>query len=183
MYLKCKEIWEIKDSCKVGPLVVISDPRLGRERNKALIRGEYRPKEAVLFRYQLGGAPNDLVETTLPGLYLLSNRVIEVLETARFTGWTSYPVRITGKGGEEISGYRGLSITGRCNPVDWPERLNPSRQPPFWDGSDIFLILNRNMIGVTNRVYAALNALQLSNVNLVRKDQQLLNLFPGLEFP
>jgi hypothetical protein len=183
MYLACNQIWQMKDSCTTGPLIIIDEPRLTNDMDCALIRGEHRPQKPVTYRYQLGGFPTDLLETTLPGRYLLSDRIVDALNAAKFSGWLTYPVKITGKDGEDVRGYHGLSVTGRCNPVDWPEKLNPLKLPPYWDGSDIFLILNRKMIGVTEQVYEMLKGLRPSNMTFVRKDESIKKLRPEIELP
>lgn len=183
--LKCNQIWEITDPYLTGPLIVTSHPQLSNEVNNALIQGKLRPKEPITFRHVLGRTPRDLLATTLPGRYLLSDRIVSAMKDAKFTGWTTYPVKITRKRGEDIHGYHGFSVTGRCNPLDWPKSLNQSRSSPHWDGSDIFLVQERDLIGITERVYSVLKALHPSNMEFVRADHAAIKAFSGrcfLEF-
>src|SRR4030067_3202525 len=59
-----------------------------------LLRAEFRPKERVVFRRAMGGAPADLIGTTHAALFLVSDKVKSALETHAVTGWTTYPIEI-----------------------------------------------------------------------------------------
>ncbi len=83
-------------------------------------------------------------------LNIASERVIEIMESNRLTGWTTYRVRITCKG-KELTGYRGLGISGRGGPNDakaYRGGLVPGTTlqtvsglyPTGWDGSDLFTL-------------------------------------------
>ena len=106
-----------------------------------------------------------------------------VLEDNHLTGWQTFAVRVLTKKGEEISGYHGLSITGRCGKIDYSKsevitkRLVP--EGPLakfykglhvgldkWDGSDFFLPEKYLGTIVTSRVAEILKREKLTNVRL-----------------
>ncbi len=106
-------------------------------------------------------------------LKLLSPRTIEVLRIQAFTGWSTYPVTITGARGEPIDGYKGLQVLGRCGrlssePLRHDIRISPGGrayratiglrfEPESWDGSDFFMPEDETAyVFVTQRVVDAL---------------------------
>jgi hypothetical protein len=116
-------------------------------------RGAGRPLEFV--RAQ-GARAYDLVGTTSPTLVLVSAHFLDVLRAAGFTGWTTFPVKVTLDDGSSLEGYEGLAISGRCGPIDdslselvtlppavpgGPEQRalrGLCFRPETWDGSDLF---------------------------------------------
>lgn len=149
----------------------------------ALYGGEVRPDRPLIFDFKKGASGStayDFVGTTLPPLKLISDRVVEVLRS--FSGWSTYPVEVYGKKGERIPGYHGLSITGRCGPID-DSRSQPRIRPPAspagratrewiglyfdpatWDGSDLFLPRGSGGTFVTEAVKTALERARITNV-------------------
>jgi hypothetical protein len=103
----------------------------------------------------MGGAtPSDAVWTTSAGLPVIGPRLIRLLERGGFTGWDTYPVDLVDKAGDWVPGYGGLSVAGRCDPIDlsrsevvlreFPGGWFPAFRgcffpPQSWDGSDLFL--------------------------------------------
>src|SRR5262245_51319285 len=70
-------------------------------------------------RWAMGSAkPGDVVWTRLVGLVLVSARLVTLFRGADCSGWTVYPVRLTGKKGELFADYFGLVVQGRCGPLD-----------------------------------------------------------------
>jgi hypothetical protein len=121
----------------------------------AFARAEARPDDPVPVEWLMGRpTPSDVVWTTSVYPFVVSRRVIDLLERGRFTGWDSYPVDLVDKHRHPVPGYAGLMITGRCDPVDlsrselvvreYPGGWFPKFRGQFfasesWDGSDLFM--------------------------------------------
>ncbi|HXW08588.1 MAG TPA: hypothetical protein VD833_25380 [Vicinamibacterales bacterium] len=118
-------------------------------------RGERVPSGPVDIGWGMGsGSPSDVVWTLLGLPLIVSSRVVDLLVAAGFTGWDTYAVRLTAKNGQEITGFHGLAITGRCDAPDLARsELTLRRYPGGWfpvlrgcyfteasyDGSDLFM--------------------------------------------
>lgn len=156
----------------------------------ALTRGEVRPSAPVSVTWGMGGQrPADFVWTTSLSPLLMHARVHEMLRNERFTGWTTYPVNLTGKNGTPYPDYVGLAITGRCAAKDlsrsdvvvrqYPGGWYPELQGHYfneasWTGDDLFMespaesgSLTAFMF-VTERVVQAAWKAKLTNVSLTR---------------
>jgi hypothetical protein len=134
----------------------------------------------------LGKTPYDLVGTGFAAFHLISDRVVASLRGEGFTGWRSYPAAVHTKGGEVISGYQGLVVTGKCVPTDPtaarealappPNRRGQStlvRQglyfdPATWDGSDLFVPEGTGWIIVMEPVKEALTRARVTNIGFGR---------------
>lgn len=135
----------------------------------------------VIFKHKYGKKIKDIIETGFPNLYLISERIKNLLEENNFTGWQTYDVKIFDKNNEELKGYYGFSITGRCGKIDYmksvatPKKLD--NDLPLitvykelhigldeWDGSDIFLPKGSFGIKVTKRVKEVLSYNKITNV-------------------
>jgi hypothetical protein len=150
---------------------------------EGLIYGTFRPADPVVYHYADGHVLGDLIGTTMPGRYLISDRVVEVLKAGGFKGWLVYPVRIVvDESNQEIPGYHGLSITGRCGPPD-DSQSSKVREGHFiklrglylddetWDGSDIFLVEGTLYICLTAAVYDAIVSLNPKTLRLIPLDE------------
>lgn len=112
----------------------------------------------------------DIITTGLAAIWLISDRIVTLLQREGITGWKPYPVEVTGKGSAPVTGYHGFFVTGRCGPID-PRRSVVKTLPPLypgdegeqvrlglyfdletWDGSDIFVAPNSNVVMVIQRV-------------------------------
>ena len=147
----------------------------------ALSLGKKRPRKPLVFTHHSGGKPRDVIGTT-EMLCLVSERVIKVLRENEFTGWTTYPVEIHGKGGSLVEGYHGFAVTGRCGPIDWcrgkkvrrPPRVPGGKpcnvwigmyfDPDSWDGSDVFVPKDTLYTIVTEEVKSAVEGIKPTNV-------------------
>ncbi len=83
----------------------------------AVVRGELHVIDPLVFEWSLGGVPRDVVGTECPPVFLVSDRTVQTLRNKSITGWRTYPVTVRGKGGDEVRGYHGFSVTGRCGPI------------------------------------------------------------------
>lgn len=138
-------IWmELSESC-----------RLEGAEATAIFRGEMLPETPIEFIRQEGEEDVDYVGTSFTGpISLISTRFAELLRTNEITGWSTYPVSIDSRGVDLEFSYVGLSITGRCGPIDDSRSRKVKRRtiggvdremyvglhPDMsqWDGSDMF---------------------------------------------
>lgn len=152
----------------------------------ALTRAEVQPSEPIRFHHDEGRRLYDYIGTTWAVLEVVSDRVTSLLDENRFTGWTTYPVEIYAENGETIAGYHGLSVTGRCGPIDetlspvmtipppvpegeaMPHRIGLRFRPDTWDGSDVFTPDGTAFVFVTERVRDALVTAKVTNISLTR---------------
>jgi hypothetical protein len=153
-----------------------------------LIRGELKPMGDIWLRWAMGRKePTDFLWTTLAVLFVVSDRVVQILQSKRFSGWTTYPVVVVGPTGTTIPGYSGLSVVGRCGPLQ-PERSIRYQKPGpvgntievfkgqffdenLWDGSDIFMPTDgTGLVFVLDRVKRALESSKLKGVRFARAD-------------
>ena len=158
-------IWDI--SYQRGPLHVKAAQKIDY---RGLFRGDVVPTEPVKFVRSMGGRPQDIVTCEYVVIWLVSDKVVNLLRGEGITGWRTFPVEVTGKGGTPITGYHGFAVTGRCGPVD-PRRSVPAILPPLvpggparhqrlglyfdlntWDGSDVFVPANIDRVFVVRRV-------------------------------
>ncbi len=85
-----------------------------------LIQGDYDSISfPVVFKQEYGKKLQDLLDTGWADLYLISNRMKAAFEDNHLTGWKTFEIKVFTKRGEEIQGYHGLSITGRCGKIDY----------------------------------------------------------------
>ena len=159
-------IWDM--SYRDGPLHV--DPADDEIDPVGLLRGDVVPSEPVKFVRAEGNRPGDIITCSFVSIWLLSDKVVNLFRSEGITGWRTFPVEVTGKGGVPVTGYHGFTVAGRCGPID-PHRSVPAVLPPLvrggplrherigvyfdletWDGSDIFVAPNSNVVMVIQRV-------------------------------
>ncbi len=102
--------------------------------------------------------PSEVVSTTHAALWVVADRVIEVLRSQGFSGWKSSPIEVFGKNSQAFAGYQALSVHGRCGRIDnsrsvkfdkqYPARVAPAWRGLYfdeqtWDGSHLFIALGR----------------------------------------
>lgn len=156
----------------------------------SLLRGDVRPRHLVEFRRYMGTKPQDIMGTTHAILLLVSERFVDVLLEERATGWGTYPVRIYDKIGLELSGYHGLTVTGRAGPIDRSRSRIELVPPPVpqgkamyteigtyfdpatWDGSDIFVLEGTGVVCVVERIKLALEKRELTNLDFERMSER-----------
>jgi predicted aspartyl protease len=150
-----------------------------------LIRGDYTGISfPVVFKQQDGDKLQDVLDTGWSSLYLISDKMKAVLEENEITGWKTFAVKVFDRKEQEIKGYHGLSITGKCGPVDYnksteiiEKQLVPNGPVvrygkglyvglDEWDSSDIFIPEKSGWIVVTKRTAEALKKNKLANIKL-----------------
>lgn len=145
-----------------------------------LIKGNYDSFEFPLtFRQEDGKILRDILETGWSSRYLISSRLKELLENQNFTGWKTYPIKLYDKKSNEIHGYHGFSVTGKCAPISFKNSKIIEKQfvptGPIckyfkgidldeWDGSDFFCPEGNIGIYVTRKVTQVLKGNKITNV-------------------
>ena len=157
--------------------------------NEKIIKGDWSGLEFPLIFLQTheGKRFRDVLDMRWPSAYLISDRMKNILEKNKITGWKSYPVVIYDRKGGIIEGYNGFSIVGRSGPMD------PRRQPTeyyvrrwdgsvsdrldyiggwfdinTWDGSDIFILGESLWIIITERLYKILKKEKITAIEYER---------------
>lgn len=132
-------------------------------------------------QYNNGKKMLDMLETGWQSLHLISDRFKEELEKNNLTGWKTYPIKLMTKKNEEIKGYHGLSISGRCGPIDYSKaEIVEKRLVPNgilskyykgeyiglekWDGSDFFLSEQNFGIFVSAKATEILKKAKITNI-------------------
>ena len=158
----------------------------GLSYDRKLLLGLYEGFQfPITFKIQYGRVFKDILDTGTGSLYLISEKMKNSLKEHQLTGWKTFPIRLLGKQDEEIQGYHGFSITGRCGPVDFSksERILKSFVPEgplstfckgfpieldSWDGSDFFLPSNRYSTTVSKRAAEVIKKEKLTHIQLTR---------------
>jgi hypothetical protein len=142
--------------------------------------GRIVPDAPIPFRQDEGRRWLDWVGSSLVSFKLVSDRLIGVLREQRATGWSTYPVQVTARNGDEIAGYHGFAVTAHALPrwdMSQPTIVPPPVpegsaitgwkglffEAPSWNGSDVFSV--DGQIVCTSRVHAALSDADLTNVS------------------
>ena len=150
------------------------------------LRGDSVPKAPVAARWVMGRRkPQDFIWTTLAVPFIVSPKVISLFRERSFTGWSTYPVDVVGASDEQIGGYCGLAVHGRCGPFQ-PERSAPIQKPGptglvievykgmffderAWDGSDVFMPSDKT--GLVFLVQAVRDAVRKSKLTGITLDR------------
>ena len=149
-----------------------------------LIKGNYAEIDfPVIFTQDHGKKLTDILDTGWPGLFLISDRLKKILEENKLVGWKTFPIKVYDKKKNEILGYHGFSITGRCGPIDYKKAEICERQSvptrPFykvykglyvgldkWDRSDFFIPDESIFFIVTNKAAEILQKNKVTNLVL-----------------
>lgn len=161
-------------------------PDLSKRENMQWARdvtsGALVPDEAIPFRQGAGRDWRDWLGSTY-FLDLVSERFVAVLRRQGATGWSTFPVRVTARGGEEVPGYHGFAVRSKAQPawsLSQPMIIPPATpegrsisgwrglfwEPETWDGSDIFRVSSQWIC--TERIYEALHSADVRNVTFER---------------
>jgi len=154
----------------------------GMSAHWSLLEGNYEGiKFPIVFRHEYGRKLADILDTGWPSLYLISDKMKAVLEQNKLTGWKSYTIELVDKKGNQITGYHGFSVTGRCTSTSFAKSQIINKQfvenGPIckfykgmsidgWDGTDFFSPENKGWIFVTKNAFEKLKQNKLTNVCL-----------------
>lgn len=149
-----------------------------------LITGDYGSISfPVTFKQAYGKEFRDTLDTGWAGLYLMSDKMKSLLQENKLTGWKSFSIRLLDKKENELQGYSGLSITGKCGPIDisksevFKKRLVPNGPRctfykglyvglDEWDGSDFFLPRHNYGTITTTKAAGVIKSNKLTNIRL-----------------
>lgn len=115
----------------------------------------------IIFRQQndeTGKRMRDFLDTRCPSFYLISKRVVILLEKNGIIGWKTYPIELFDKKGNRVDGYQGFSVIGRAGILEGIEEWDKDRTSrkrfliDRWDGSDFFSFENTLHIITTQKV-------------------------------
>lgn len=129
----------------------------------------------VVFRVFEGTKLSDVISMRFIGMsVLVSDRFVELLQQNNITGWSTYPIRLIGKKGDEISGYQGFTVTGRAGGII---KLVSEKESCFeynskyqqwesssWDGSDFAHIKGRLKTISTEKVQNVLKEAKIKGI-------------------
>lgn len=148
-----------------------------------LVKGEFEGMAfPVVFQQQYKGKFNDILDTGSVSLYLISENMKKVLEDNELTGWKVFPIRLFDLKGNEMDGYYGFSIVGRCGRVSYDQsEIKEKRMVPQgplfqyykgisfdrWDSSDFFIPEKTAHIFITKKAAEILKKNKISNMSLV----------------
>ena len=147
------------------------------------------PSHPITVEWAMGGSqPGDVIWTTMAVVVIVSDKVVQLLRSHGFTGWSLYDVTVRDKQGQQVPGYSGLAITGRCGPIDYTRtvvvpRIYPGGvfpigkgmlfDPAAWDGSDLFMPAEKGMgyKFMVEPVRKALERAKIRNMTFTPLDQ------------
>ena len=154
------QFYEIENCMPIATVQLSFDdsylPQNNSEHERLLV-GDYEGiKFPVIFMHEDGNKLEDILITFYPSLYIISEKIKNIFERNNLTGWKTFPIEVLNKEGRKLIGYYGMSITGKCGPVDnsKPEIVPYTRIPYLsgekaykgyhvgldkWDGSDFFV--------------------------------------------
>jgi hypothetical protein len=128
---------------------------LSVEDGLSALRGKLDIRVPVAAEWALGsGVPLDYVLANNAVSILISEKFAAALRASGCTGWSTFPVNLTGRDGEPLHGYAGLRVTGRCGPIQLERSREGMKDYPggrfpvyigyyfeegTWDGSDVFM--------------------------------------------
>ena len=173
---------------------------LGKKGEWELLYGQYDSFDMpVIFqqRKSYGGKKfTDFLNTGYgSNLRPISDKVLDILIDNNITGWKTYPIQVFDKKGNEVPGYHGFSIIGRCKDLDislLKERVavqyyesGPIREYykgfpldlSAWDGSDIFLLSGTGWSFITKRVYSLFKKHKITNIRYEKVTDHLITDF------
>ncbi|HLL06317.1 MAG TPA: hypothetical protein VK539_37440 [Myxococcaceae bacterium] len=153
-----------------------------------LVRAEMQLAQPLEVTWAMGGAePGDVIWTTHAVPILISERVVQLLRTHAFTGWSLYPVVVQNKQRQPASHFNGLAVTGRCGNLEHSMSVEVPRifpggvfpvwkgllfDPASWDGSDFFMPAQRfGFVFVVEAVKKALERAKVRNLRFTPLDQ------------
>jgi hypothetical protein len=141
-------------------------------------------KFPVIFRQTFGKKLCDILDTGDVSLFLISDKMLNILKENNFSGWKTYPIRLYDRKNNEIYGYNGFSVIGKCEATTkykrdslFEKRLVPNGPLSTyykglyidftkWDGSDFFIPKGSLRIVITQNVRDIILKNKLTNINI-----------------
>ncbi len=166
---------------QAGPIGLKEDKN-GINGHTNLIKGNYDEIDfPVIFKQEYGKKLADILGTGHASLYLVSDRMKSILEDHQITGWKTFPIKLYDKKKNEILGYSGFSVTGRCGPIhdelaEIVDRQSIPNGPIYqvykglyvgldeWDGTDCFIPDKTSFIVVTKKIKTLLTDNKITNL-------------------
>ena len=148
-----------------------------------VFRNEIIPKTVLKFAPSFGVKHFDLLNSGFAGVYLISEKIVELFRSNDLVGWNSIPVQIQEF---ENLNYYLLTVEGRCSAIDYRRSETflkkpyiPSGKPieakrglyfdlESWDHSDVFTPENTRFTFITEKVKNILSANKVTNILLER---------------
>jgi len=153
-----------------------------------LFLGEERPAPPLRLVGMMGGKAVDMIWATIQCI-VISQRLVDVMTTERFTGWDTCEVDVYDRQRQRLTGYYGLAITGRAGDQDLMRGDVVDKPPPAprgrsyqvlrglyfqndaWDGSDFSTVDRTAKLVASARVVDAFKRARIGNVRFVRLDE------------
>lgn len=155
-------------------------------RDLQLLTGDYSNFNfPIIFKQEYGNRLDDIIRTGYPDLYMISERMKDILESNNLTGWKTFSVTVLDHEEKEIKGYCGLSVIGKCGPIDYNKSEIIEKKLVIdgplikwykgqyigldrWDGMDFFLPEGYYGIIVTEKAAKIIKKNKLTNIKLIR---------------
>jgi hypothetical protein len=145
--------------------------------------GNVTTSNPVKFRGFRGGPVADILRTSLPPFLCVSEKVIDTLKVNHFNGWSTYPVEVSDRNGNNLPGYYGFAVTSYAGERDLsrspivvtytaPDGRTSKAYKGFyfdenkWDGSDIFRI-HPSWLVVTKTLKESFIKAKIGNVKYI----------------
>jgi len=178
------EFYTLNTRISNNPICVTSD-KVNMDNYQSLISGNIEVFNfPIVFKQTSGKKYTDILESTTGSTLVVSDKLIKLLKENNITGWKTYPTIIYDKYGEEIKGYNGFSITGKCGATDYSKsRIIQKRfveNGPLvdiylgkhiglysWDGSDIFIEEGTLFFIITKKVADILKKNKITNYEVI----------------
>lgn len=156
----------------------------GLDEYRMLVKGNFDEiRMPVVFKQDSGKKFTDILDTGSVSLYLISDRLKKILEENNLTGWETFPIKLYDKKDNEIFGYHGFSITGKCAQIDYSTSVIVEKRSipdgPLvkyykginidlekWDGTDFFSPMKNFGLYVTKKIAEILTKNKITNLCL-----------------
>lgn len=173
----------VSSTFQAGPVGLKKDHN-GIDEEDNLIKGNYNKINfPVVFKQDCGKTLTDVLDTGWASLFLISDRMKTILETHEIKGWKTFHIKLYDKKENEVFGYHGFSIVGRCGPIDDRkaeiiEKQSIPTGPIYkayrglyvgldkWDGMDLFIPEESLFLIVTKKLADILKKNKISNMRL-----------------
>jgi hypothetical protein len=174
-------LFEMSDPLANRPLRL--DPQqnwIDQEMVNNLFYGLAQPPEPIKFIPQSGKQATDVLWSSYPPLFCISQKVVDIFLKNKFTGWGTYPVEVYDHNHNFLPEYYGFSIKSYAGKRDCSRSTRVMKPPvpglkpsgvyigtyfdeSMWDGSDIFRIQHAVKI-VTKAVVQIFKQNKITNV-------------------